>query len=160
MRCRVRPPALGAANRPLLPRTARSRLRGICWRSMGKRGPAFINVGDTGCLKALRTIRTSAHDVGVMIVLPVVLPPALLADFVPTPFGESDAPAARTRVRTTRVAGEDVPLFGVHLEPSGSLGDQLLVRQRRVVVGSPDDRRVLGFRPSTTTEPGHAPSVA
>jgi hypothetical protein len=118
-----------------------------------------VHVGGTGILKTLSAVRTTAHNTSVMVVLAVVLPTALAADFVPAPFGESDVPAAWTRIRTAS-CGERVLLCGVHLEPTGSLGDQLFVGQRRVVLGSSYDGSLLGLGllalTSTSTNPGHA----
>jgi hypothetical protein len=80
--------------------TGALQLRRIGRGVMRKGDTAFTNIGGTGVLKALATVRTSARNVGVMVVLAVVLPSALAADFVPAPFGESDVPAAWTRIWT------------------------------------------------------------
>jgi hypothetical protein len=56
---------------------------------MRKRGAALIHVGGTGVLKALATVRTTAHYMSVVVVLAVVLPSALAADFIPSPLGQS-----------------------------------------------------------------------
>jgi hypothetical protein len=63
---------------------------------MRKRGAALIHVGGTGVLKALATVRTTAHYMSIVVVLAVVLPSALAADFIPSPLGQSCVPAAWT----------------------------------------------------------------
>jgi hypothetical protein len=98
--------------RPQLPRVARSsaygfsflvrpaqpgeRLRRWCWRLMRKRCAALLHVGLAGCAQAFASVRPTAHNVGVVVVLTVVLPPAYVADLIPTPLGQREVAAAWT----------------------------------------------------------------
>lgn len=127
---------------------------------MRQGGATAAHVSSTGICKTLATVRSATHDMSVVVVLTVVLPTALSADLVPTTLPESDVSAAGTRVRTAGVIREHVLLRGVQLEPTGPLGDQLFVRQGRVVGGTSNDTGVLIFRASTSTEPGHSDIVS
>lgn len=69
-------------------------LRRIGRGSVRKREAAFIHVGGSGVLKAFAAVRSTAYDLCVVVVLAVVFPPALVADFVPSALGESDVPTA------------------------------------------------------------------
>ena len=62
-------------------------LRRIGRASVRERGAAFIHVGCSGLLKALAAVRSTAYNLCVVVVLSVVLPPALAADFVPSALG-------------------------------------------------------------------------
>src|SRR5256885_1237437 len=63
-------------------------------------------------------------DIAVVVVCPVVLPAALIADLVRAPSSEGRDPAARARVRPALRPGTPFPLYRVELEPRPPLCEQ------------------------------------
>ena len=93
------------------------------------------------CIQTQTAIGSAADDHTVVIVLPIILPPALGADVVPTALIERSMTATRARVRTTFTASEDVLLAYVHPEPLATLSEKLVITQRWVIVRTSDHSR-------------------
>ena len=129
-------------------------------RPVRKGNASFVHVGSAGILKALPPVRATSYNAGVVLVLTVVFPTALVADLVAAALRQRGVPTAGARVWPTIRMGNDVLLRRVHLEPTPSLSKQFFVRQRRIVVRSPHDSWLLTLRLlRLPTEPGHSDIV-
>lgn len=92
-----------------------------------------------GVVEAFPPVRPATHHRAVVIVLPVVFPPALGTDVAGAASHERPVSAAGTRVGLVRRTSEDISLRGVGVEPGSPLPDQVGVREGRVVVGPAPD---------------------
>jgi hypothetical protein len=95
--------------------------------------PSATLVRSPDGVQAHRPVRAAADHFAVVIILAVVFPAALAADFIGTALGEGRMTAARAGVEFRPARSKDIPLSHVRVEPSSPALDEFLVREARVI---------------------------
>ena len=96
-----------------------------------------LHVDGTSSIEAEPTVGTPAHDGAVVVILPVVLPAALIANLVAASLTQRGVTATWAGVGLTRLLGKDVELARVGGKPGAAPFQQLLIAEVRVIMGTP-----------------------